>query len=147
MSAGQSRIARIGRRLHAMPAPQRRTLAACFLLLPLVWLRLRLTGLGACQAWLAGTRPVARQYPLSDAEIGELAALVELAARHSPWPAGCLTRSLLLARLLRRRGVATDLRVGVRRSPDALEAHAWLERDGVPINDVPEVALQFAALR
>lgn len=42
----------------------------------------------------------------------------------------CLTQALALRFLLARRGMASDLRIGVARSGDAVAAHAWLERDG-----------------
>lgn len=50
-----------------------------------------------------------------------------------PWHYSCLKRAAVLYSLLRRAGVAPELRVGVRRSATgALEAHAWLFRDGRP---------------
>jgi len=70
--------------------------------------------------------------------------MVNLAARHSPFPATCLTRSLLLQWLLLRRGVASQLRIGVRLHSKSLQAHAWVECDGVPVNDSVDIASQFA---
>ena len=50
-----------------------------------------------------------------------------------PWRSTCLKRSAVLYHLLRRAGVAVELRIGVRRpGPDQLAAHAWLIRDGQP---------------
>jgi hypothetical protein len=58
-----------------------------------------------------------------------------------PLPADsrCLMTSLVLTRLLARRGIASDLVISVRPG-ETLAAHAWLERDGVPLlaPDVPE---------
>ena len=68
---------------------------------------------------------------------------VNAAARYSPFPATCLSRSLLLGWLLRRRGIATELRIGVRLTNGMLDAHAWLECEGLPINDRPAVAREF----
>jgi hypothetical protein len=53
------------------------------------------------------------------------------------WPGGalCLQRSLVLLWLLRRRGVSSKLRIGVKKSPEALLAHAWVEVAGQPIGD------------
>lgn len=47
----------------------------------------------------------------------------------------CLVRSLTLWTMLLRRGVSTDLRVGFRKRNEKIEGHAWLEHDGVPINE------------
>ena len=42
----------------------------------------------------------------------------------------CLKQSLILFRILRRRGITAELRIGVRRVGDNLNAHAWVECDG-----------------
>jgi hypothetical protein len=54
---------------------------------------------------------------------------IRRAARFVPG-ARCLARALAGQALLSRRGVATDLRIGVtRREEKGLVAHAWLERE------------------
>jgi transglutaminase superfamily protein len=45
-----------------------------------------------------------------------------------PTDSRCLIRSLVLSRLLARRGISSTLVIGVRRNPHFL-AHAWVERD------------------
>jgi hypothetical protein len=60
--------------------------------------------------------------------------------------ATCLTRSLVLHRILAGRGIATVLRVGVRNGGDGLHAHAWVECDGVPVNDTAHGLHGFAPL-
>lgn len=45
----------------------------------------------------------------------------------------CLSKSLALYLRLRRRGIDTRLRIGVSKGGEIFSAHAWLERDGVPI--------------
>lgn len=47
----------------------------------------------------------------------------------------CLVRSLTLWTILLRRGLSTDLRVGFRKSGGQIEGHAWVEHEGVPINE------------
>jgi Transglutaminase-like superfamily len=47
----------------------------------------------------------------------------------------CLQRSAATACLLRQQGVPADLVIGVRSTP--LRAHAWVEVDGVVVNDRP----------
>ena len=42
-------------------------------------------------------------------------------------------------------GVTSELRIGVRKPrPDAVEAHAWVEVDGHPVNDRPDIAQTYA---
>lgn len=138
---------RLGARLakfNALSWPERRTLLAAMAWLPLFWLGLRCFGLQRLQAWLQ--RPTAASAgSLTRAEIARMGALVNSAARWAPIPATCLTRSLLLGWMLRRRGVASQLRIGVRLVQGTLAAHAWVEYEGVPINDQPDVGQQFAA--
>jgi hypothetical protein len=49
------------------------------------------------------------------------------------WPTriSCLQRALTVVFALRRRGYGADLRIGVRKIGSNLQAHAWVELDGV----------------
>jgi len=49
-----------------------------------------------------------------------------------PTDSRCLMSSLTLTALLARRGIDSSLVIGVRPGP-SFEAHAWVERDGVPL--------------
>jgi Transglutaminase-like superfamily len=49
-----------------------------------------------------------------------------------PGDTRCLARSLVLTRLLARRGIPAKLVIGARADPDFL-AHAWVEYDGQPV--------------
>lgn len=127
-----------------LPAREQKTLMVSLVLLPLFWLGLRLAGLQRFQAWLDRS-PIAPRAPLSQPEAAALGVAVNRAANHILGPASCLTRSLLLRWLLRRYGTPSDLRIGVRLEEDVLVAHAWVEKDGIPVNDSPEVVARFAA--
>lgn len=116
------------------------TAAAC---MPLFSAGLRIFGLRRLDAWLRTAR-VPEKRGLPPEQVMRLGDLVNIAARHVPCGATCLTRSLVLGWLLQRRGVATELRIGVRLVGGVLDAHAWVEYLGVPVNDRRDVALQFA---
>jgi hypothetical protein len=75
-------------------------------------------------------------------EATALGRAVNIAAARGPWPAKCLTRSLVLHWLLQRRGILSVLRIGVANA-DAFRAHAWVECAGVPVNDRADVATFF----
>ncbi|GEM_PF-622342 len=100
------------------------------------------------------TREVARR----------VSRLTEAVARRLPWTPNCLERSLVLWWLLRQQNVTTDLRIGARRvktvdtdSPSATDArgrrpalsgtmafHAWIELDGMVLNDRSDVREIYA---
>ena len=129
---------------HNLNAMQKRTLLAAWLWLPLFWLGLRVLGLPRFQGCLQKA-PTRAALSMSLPAIKALADAVNIAARHTPFPATCLTRSLLLGWLLRRRNMASKLRIGVRLTQGMLDAHAWVEFEGVPVNDSPDVNEHFAS--
>jgi hypothetical protein len=63
-----------------------------------------------------------------------LGRAVEQTLRRLPTDSRCLIKSLVLTRLLARRGIHADFVIGVR-SEDGFQAHAWLEKDGVALID------------
>ena len=56
----------------------------------------------------------------------------------------CLVRSLTLWAMLLRRGVAAELRVGMRRTDGRVEGHAWLEYSGAPLNERASVVRTYS---
>ena len=56
-----------------------------------------------------------------------------------PYESRCLLESLALLWLLRRAGVAATLVLGVRTLMGPFEAHAWVEYDGLVLNDAAAV--------
>jgi len=51
---------------------------------------------------------------------------------HVPGDTRCLARSLVLTRLLAKRGIEAKLVIGASTTPEFL-AHAWVEHDGTPV--------------
>ena len=129
---------------RALPGREQIVLLGSLALLPVFWLALRLAGLQRFQGWLDRV-PVAQREPLSHAEAAALGVAVNRAANHVFGPVTCLTRSLLLRWLLRLYGMSSDLRFVVRLEGDGLLAHAWVEKDGIPLNDRPDVVERYAA--
>jgi hypothetical protein len=95
--------------------------------------------------------------PADRSEMERVQRIVGMAAGNHIYPMPCLRRALVVQWLLGRRGVKTDLRFGVRRGAGALNAHAWLEREGVPLepgapeerfavlSPIPAPSIQFLA--
>jgi hypothetical protein len=84
-----------------------------------------------------------------EAAVPRLVWATAAAARHHLYPMRCLPRALCLRWLLGRHGIETDLRIGVALKPRSyprLDAHAWVERQGRPVGEGPDVAERFAPL-
>jgi Transglutaminase-like superfamily len=69
---------------------------------------------------------------------------VLVAARYGVCRGNCLSRSLCLWWLLREQGIESDLRIGVRNPDGGFAAHAWIEYQGIVLNDRADVGRQFA---
>ena len=77
----------------------------------------------------------------------QLARIVNAVAAVLPIHARCLVRSVYLCQLLRRRGIHCRLVVGVQHDVKGqFAAHAWVEREGTPINDASDIAERFTPL-
>ena len=115
-------------------------------LIPWMAAKLRLTGLQRLRAKhkdIATTAPPTLDPAVAKDRALHLALLVGIAARNGPFRGTCLSRSFALLQLLHREGITADLRLGVRKEAQ-LEAHAWVEYEGHPLNDTPDVATRYA---
>jgi hypothetical protein len=137
------------RRLGAfrrLSAAERRVVAEAVTTFLCVAIAIRLTSVRRVRA--AGERMRAGNSFLpalaEPARAARLAELVAATARALPVRPACLTRSLALQRILGRRGIASTLRLGVRKVGTKLEAHAWLERAGSALAE-PASQRTFAA--
>jgi hypothetical protein len=72
--------------------------------------------------------------PKKDLEtIEHIQPLVTMAAHNHLYPMNCLRQALTLQEMLGRRGLCTQLRIGVRKESGNLLAHAWLEFQEQPV--------------
>jgi hypothetical protein len=104
----------------------------------IIWLGLVELGL----KWLGFKRmiklvPSVRQdaSPRVQKHIFMYTAAIDLAARRHVVDAHCLQKSLTLHYWLRREGIPSELKIGVRKDNDQLKAHAWVELAGIVVND------------
>ena len=108
--------------------------------LPAIHLALRGYGFGRTRGWLERRSPAhaSRQASASDLDAAKhLARLAAIAGRRGPLRATCLRQSLLVYWLLRRRGFAPELKIGVQRIHGATDAHAWVELEGTALPPGP----------
>lgn len=124
-------------------SPNRRFILYLLFLIPLTTLRLRIYGFKRLYL------KIARRTFLFDASLSSVRTKViaeEIAdavctanRRHSFYQADCMVESLVLWRLLRRRGLSANFCLGVRTATGSFESHAWVECEGIVLNDIPSV--------
>jgi hypothetical protein len=136
------------RRFSALERPAQILFLRAILLLPLVSLSLRWRGFRETQTVLE--RFLSKANPEQNfAEASRRAALtahmVNVADRHGLVHPSCLAKSLTLRWLLERQGIASELRIGIRKENEKFEAHAWVERDGAALNEPEEHHRHYAA--
>jgi len=121
---------------RALGSTDRVRLLALLALLQVMDRSLSAYGLRRTKAWLRLDRPLTRPAAPSPAAIAKaqrLAQLSALAGYHGPGNTSCLRQALAVQWWLRRRGLDPQLRLGVRKVGDRLDAHAWVELDGMPL--------------
>lgn len=132
-------------RARELTARQWRVLLAALFWLAVTDIALRASGFPRVQRMLLTSRRPGNEKVSPDG-MGEIVRLVDMAARRLPHSGTCLRRSLVLQRFLRREGIETELRFGVRKTDGGLEAHAWLEHEGLPLGEAAPVEERFAKL-
>jgi len=134
------------RRFSALQRPARVLFLRAAALLPLISLSLRLRGFRKTQAFLQEFLSLpGHPADTSASSSAQLTVrMVRAAVRNSLGHPTCLEESLALWWLLRRQGISSDLRVGVRKDGEKFEAHAWVERAGIALNE-PEARHQHYA--
>ena len=127
--------------MNAQPHPP--AVLSCLATLLCVDVLSRVIGLRRTLAFLRRVTPATATAPARDELIDATAQRVSLAAAFYPRRALCLEQSLTLFVLLRRRGVAAELRLGVQ--PRPFYAHAWVEAGGRPVSESENLPLTFAS--
>ena len=141
-------MGRRARRVRSLTANQWRIVVRSAYLVPVVKVRLRQKGFGATLEALSRGAQAPVDEALTQEEavaIGrDTAEAVGLVAHRPVIGDRCLGRSLVTWSLLRRRGIDSALVMGAAPpAGEALEAHAWVEVAGVPVNDRPDVRERF----
>ncbi len=127
-----------GRTFLRLTAGDRREFVLASLLLPTTALAFRGLGFRRWQATLERWAPrsaTVRSDADATAKGLRTAWLVRTAARFVAGRESCLAQALVLWWLLRRRGFESELRIGVRKRGDQLQAHAWVEYRDLVLND------------
>jgi Transglutaminase-like superfamily len=132
--------------IFGLPDRERSLMFQALWLLPLVAMLLHLKGLRFTQEMLLRLPAQTQLMPDSlKTQIWTTVRMVRVAVRYNrPW-ANCLKQSLVLWTLLRSQGITTELRIGVQRESEKFAAHAWVEYQGMILNDTNDVRQRFQA--
>lgn len=131
------------RKLMRMPGRDLGFLLAAALALPVVWAGLKLYGVAPLRAKLKG-KPSQSQAATDLQHLRILGHRVNRIGGFELGAHSCLPTSIVFDWLCRRRGISSQLCIGVRFVDRRLEAHAWVEWGGKPINDRDDIARNFA---
>lgn len=85
--------------------------------------------------------------PEQIAQAQQCARWIAAAARHHVVRARCLHQSLALHGWLRSEGIANRLHIGVRKSGNEMQAHAWVAVGDRILIDEPRLVATFTPLR
>lgn len=138
-------------RFSALERTERGTFFRAAALLPLISLSLRWRGFGRTKAALqkrlssSHRSKQVRSVDQVNAFTARTARMVRAAARRTLGGATCLEQSLALWWLLGRQGIASELRVGVRKDGQKFEAHAWVECGGAALGGADDAHAHYAA--
>lgn len=144
------------RRFRALDRESRGLFLRAVALLPVISISLKVRGFRATQNSLLGytnqlqsgsqaDADVVAARPLSESDCCRITTCMVNAAARNVWRrATCLEKSLAIWSLLRRRGVAAQLRIGARNIGGKFEAHAWVEHEGVAINEPENLHRHYA---
>ena len=134
-------------RWRELTIKERFILLQALFLLPVAGVLLRFFRYQALHAKLKRLTPLRDQRKQIDLlEARRMGELVNTAAWRGLYDATCLRRSLVLWWLLRRRGIDSALRIGVRMEDGEFMSHAWVEWQDTVLNDTPDVGQRFMAV-
>ena len=138
-----------------MPPIERHIFYRSLLLLPIVAWRVQSQSIKSTSAWLMSKLPSnVRSQPDNEKILDQAQRTTWLMVRalgFSPVKGKCLSQSLVLWHLLSRQGITSQLRIGFEKvdahlpiASDNFTAHAWVECQGVVLNDRQDVYERFA---
>jgi Transglutaminase-like superfamily len=136
------------RRFRKLSRVERGDFLRSAILLPVISISLRIRGFVRTKNWLQkrfpqqGNQP---QTPQIEQRAASAARMVRAAGRLGAGKASCLEESLALWWLLGKKGIAAELRIGVRKTRETFEAHAWVEHEGKALNEPETPHRHFAA--
>ena len=137
------------KQLKNLDFAEQRLLLLCLFLLPLIALSLKAVGFQRTRLRLERYLPKKAPSVPEDEQLAtakRVARIVSIAAYNGPYRANCLKVSLASWWLLARRGITTELKIGVNKENGNFDAHAWVEYHGLALTDLSDPRSRFSTL-
>jgi hypothetical protein len=135
------------RRFSALEKPERRGVLEATALTLVVWSGLRLFRYSALRRGLRAYAHTTRHRTSHAASRFRVLRAVNRVAGRLPAANNCLVLALVADTMLQRRGQASEIRIGVRRSASRrVQAHAWVECDGAVVVGALDDLAEYAPL-
>jgi hypothetical protein len=120
-------------RFFALPAPERRRSYEAALLLLTVRIALALLPLPRALRLFGIAQGATGSGRIDPDQAARIGRAVARAARHVPFRAVCLQQAFAALLMLRRRGLAATVHLGLLRDGGELKAHAWSRCGEIPV--------------
>jgi hypothetical protein len=134
-------------RFITLPFRDKRILVSAAVRLVLIATMLRLLGFRQASRVIGGMEAKGRvkdqELSLTISTAYQTNRMLLVASRQLPIETNCLSRSMTLCWLLRASRVPCKLCFGAKREGAHLKAHAWVEVEGIVVNDQPDVASTY----
>ncbi len=117
-------------KLQALSFSEFLMLGVSVLTLPIVSVLLKLRGFRKTERIMALFSRLGMQSETSSVRVGQAARMVSIAAVRGPYKARCLEQAITVWWMLGLMGIRSTIRLGIYKSGESVEAHAWVLHEG-----------------
>jgi hypothetical protein len=117
-------------KLRALSFSEFLMLVVSVLTLPVVSVLLKLRGFRKTERFMALFSRLGIQPEASQVRVDQAARMVSIAAVRGPYKARCLEQAITVWWMLGVMGISSTIRLGIYKSGESVEAHAWVLHEG-----------------
>ena len=117
-------------KLRALSFSEFLMLVVSVLTLPVVSVLLKLRGFRKTERFMAMFSRLGIQPEASPVRVDQAARMVSIAAVRGPYKARCLEQAITVWWMLGVMGISSTIRLGIYKSGESVEAHAWVLHEG-----------------
>lgn len=134
------------RQWASLPSDERQALLTMVWLVPALHIAVRVFDYRRTRAWIDRSGGKIRPHADGRPRVEALRLATTRVQAYSWLPGNCLSRSLGLYWLMLKAGYSPVLRLGVSLAEGTFTAHAWVEHEGVVLNDTQDVSVRYRPL-